>query len=433
MLSHHSTNKFINKIECTIILDPKNKIHSNSQIELYTPTFAHKFAFRLGGMIENFTVKYFRDFSRNIVGWKIHLNIPSSREINLDNDKSQLESALQESANHVFGQEIAQSTITGISSMENVNPSAIFHGKAGERLYTYDALSRLESMQVSYLDEHNKPYAAKPAETKIEYDGFEQICAIQYTYKQYKPSLLEAMELEDAIKLYTDMNPQHFPILKSIMDGNFNQALRRACAAGIYCVAEMLFDFARKYPSNFDVNQPSLNGKTALDYALESKVEKLILLLRNHRALTHNEIVSTYHDYDRFKILQLNTNSRDPGYSPAPMSHISMSHNIYTHPRLDHDAIGYIASLIPERVKPNCSLDEVFANLPTIQTNPETHAFIEKMKSDLKQRLEEGLRKAKTKQEQPTSSTNFGMFNPSSRASLNQDQVSTKRYTPSGL
>lgn len=318
MISRIDQNNYTSVIQFTLVKDDSlpRMFDLNGlkpRFQMTAPMIAKEVGHRLGGMLVEFESTFKNSDFAFIEAARFTLRFLTAHDIT--DRLAQIKAAIEESASPMalrrFNLKLDpdQVSVTSTQSIAAVNSK--YRGKVNKKSYLYDRFKDIAMMVVSFIDENECSIRANSNKKTMTYDIIGQLSSIEYHYENYVlDNLIEVVELQFKVREYVRENPVCSAFYNSIMQKDYSQALRRACADGRYELVNLLFEYSNKFDMNLDVNQPSLNGKTPLDYAIQSANEHLISLLNRNKALSSGEMYFTFMDHDYIAITQQNAENR---------------------------------------------------------------------------------------------------------------------------
>jgi hypothetical protein len=293
MLTRPETNPLVVSIQFRLfdkqLFQPNSKEKSQT-FENLSPAMVQVFYQTLGGMAQKFKIEYLRDAMRNAVGCDVIVEILTDKDLNSAKaeNEAKITDAIKKSLDKIDPKKSFNFTISDIkfASANNVNPNAKFKNKVGRKNFKFDKLDGTSSIEIEFVDEREKLIANKPHIIKYNRDAWGNANTVTYEYSIYTaPDASYLEKLDKAVKSFLEKNKNIEPFYKSIQAKDYNQALRRACASGNHDLVMQLITFDQRGELNLDLNQTSSNGKTPLDYAIESGNSNLIGFLKLNNAL----------------------------------------------------------------------------------------------------------------------------------------------------
>lgn len=181
-----------------------------------------------------------------------------------------------------------------------------FKGKVKNRTYEYNHSDATDLMGVEFINEADSNPKHHSHRKIMTYDAWRNITSITYLYQPCVVHELGLAKLAAKAEELVNANPKYKTFLQSIIDRNFSQALRKACAVGSEQLFGLLIDFASIGIINFDINEFTAAKKTALDYAYESQNEALVEALKLKGAKTYNDLKYRLAESERAEINKQN-------------------------------------------------------------------------------------------------------------------------------
>ncbi len=295
-----------------------NDLSVSKQIEMLSPALADNLCVFLGVEATQVSAQLMRNKSRAVFGCKMELTVlldEAKQKLNAAALQAELICALPQSVS-CLDPDLRTLKFAPINSEEfsvtysdEPTDKMSFKGRVSKRAFTYTSLDETDSISVHFINESEQASFNHVTQNDFAYDRWRNLTAINYTYTPYQPNAESLQRLEDEAEslLKSTFAGKYKPFLQSIKERNFGQALRRACADGLVELFLLLARFANERVIVLDLNEFTLTSKkTPLDYALESKNEVLIKLLKDNKAKTFKECARRMVNSDREEIYKQN-------------------------------------------------------------------------------------------------------------------------------
>lgn len=283
------------------------------RVQITAPAIAQAVAHQLGGMLIEFESVYANSDYARVESARFTLRFLTTSDVT--NRLADIVASLNQcqifKGLMAFNLKLDSNSVSVTSTPNAVVSNSKYRGKVNKKSYMYDRFDDVAKLVVSYVDENKRSLRCNSNRKSMTYDAIGHLSTIQYHYEDYiLENSVHVAELKLEVKQYAQENPASSAFYTSIMQHDYNQALRRACADGRYELVSLIFEYSNKFDMNLDINQPSLNGKTPLDYAIESSNKDLISLLGRKRACTSEQMRLTFCDIDYNIITQQNAENR---------------------------------------------------------------------------------------------------------------------------
>lgn len=313
-LSSPDINPYLTTIKFCIADLQQYQVNSpaiTNAIEDLLPVFAQELSRKLGAMAKRYEFSPWMNGSKSIFGAEVQLEILTSVPLNNAIEQTLKENIALVCKEIFINMELVANKPIVVSSIENPNPDAKYK-TLDKRTYSYNALNIINNMSLEFINEKNTPVIVSTATRKrsVQFDAWSNVVEIKYEHATYiLPSQAELDNITNSANKYATGN-HYTSFCKSISAGDFNQALRKACATGNFGLALLLISAKDKL--NLRINETSSNGKTPLDYAIESNNQQLVMLLKVHDAKESDakEIIFDLVGDERREIIQQNNMNR---------------------------------------------------------------------------------------------------------------------------
>ena len=189
-----------------------------------------------------------------------------------------------------------------------------YKGKIAKNSLSYDALGFIEKTTNEYFNEYGWHFADQPHDTYYGRDALGRVIETRYKYHALSPKIpqndstsiqtliertkpkskISDADLKNLINEssgYIEIPKDRQLFTESLQAQNFNQALRRACAAENINLVNLLIKYNQNFQLKIDFNEPTGKGEYPLDLA--AKNQTLVEILKQNGATQSKTDISS--------------------------------------------------------------------------------------------------------------------------------------------
>lgn len=282
---------------------------TSTTLENYSSVILNTFVKKTGYMCKKDTVEFGRDVMRSACGYTLIMELITEHDFTTDTKNNFFNTALDNSLKELGLNErlTLKKSIEMKSALTNATNAVNFEykGKIAKNSLSYDALGFIEKTTNEYFNEYGWHFADQAYNTYYGRDASGRVIETRYKYHALSPktvqndsvstqaliektkpkSKISDADLKNLINESSGYiaNPKDRQLLtESLQAQNFNQALRRACAAENIDLVNVLIKYNQNFQLKIDFNEPTGKGEYPLDLA--TKNQTLVEILKQHGA-----------------------------------------------------------------------------------------------------------------------------------------------------